>query len=112
MTPMHRVFTAVLALVLLGALLIEVLNPHSFLDAPGAWVRVAVLAVLLAGFGFYCRKKGLRLINPASAFLAFGILAYIGYAVTSHCSAFAYRHGVSGAAYSCPAMLFGYGVKQ
>jgi di/tricarboxylate transporter len=72
----------VVFLILVLGILVEVVNPHSFLSTQGAFLRAIVLAVAIGPWVWFSKKIGGRhLLISGIALLFFSACAYALYGV-------------------------------
>lgn len=84
MNKVSVVFGVMVLVILLG-LVIEVLNPHSFLQTMEAFVRVIILLVSSVVWVWYSKKNNTRLLVAGSILLLLSACAYLWYGINSYC---------------------------
>ena len=97
--------TSVWIIGLLGILL-EVLNPHSFLTESSAFLRLGVILISGTAWIVFSIKTGRKWFNDGTFMFAFLMIAYLYASISLHCENYAYRNQISSDHYSCPMMLW------
>lgn len=90
----------------LGGVLIEVINPHSFLSPEGASVRVIVLILIIPIWIVFSKKAGKASVNSTTILLFLLVTIYLYAGIVLKCQNFAFENKIDGSRHSCPLMLF------